>query len=525
LTPLTDVEKDLTEHVTRGDVLDLAGTEVITEEVMHAWDESRTVRAWVIRDIMRGRLAPDPDPHGLQLRGARIEGRLDLENITSTVALKLTDCLLDKGMAARDAHLAFVSLNGCRLDHPDQPPLEATRLVATRLDLEAAVVTGHSELGALAVRRARFGVLDCHRARLHNDSGAALDGAGLRVDQDLFLDSGFAIGAGEAGAIRLVGAYVGALDCHGANLRNYSGPALQASGLLVDQQVFLHDGFTAVGAGEPGAICLISAHLGYLACDGANLRNESGPALEASGLQVDQNFFLRDGFIAVGGGDVVANLESVRIGGLFVFDPTRLEHLTDPGLRLRVDRLVYAGLPLGISTWDWLRLLREGTAEYAAQPYQQLAAAHRAAGHDGEVRRILIAQRRDQIERRALSGRVERGWARLTGLVLGYGYQPWRALICLLVVLGMAVVLAVVLGGYGGLAVPQSGVGCTVAQRVGVGLDVGTPLLKTNVGTQCQTTNSTAGQVLMVAGWGLQLLAWAFATLFIAGFTGVVRKT
>jgi hypothetical protein len=28
-----------------------------------------------------------------------------------------------------------------------------------------------------------------------------------------------------------------------------------------------------------------------------------------------------------------------------------------------------------------------------------------------------------------------------------------------------------------------------------------------------------------VSGWALQLLAWAFATLFIAGFTGAVRKT
>jgi hypothetical protein len=31
--------------------------------------------------------------------------------------------------------------------------------------------------------------------------------------------------------------------------------------------------------------------------------------------------------------------------------------------------------------------------------------------------------------------------------------------------------------------------------------------------------------VLTVAGWGLQLLAWGFATLFVAGFTGFVRKT
>jgi hypothetical protein len=29
----------------------------------------------VIRDILRGRLAADPDPHGLRLRGVRITGR------------------------------------------------------------------------------------------------------------------------------------------------------------------------------------------------------------------------------------------------------------------------------------------------------------------------------------------------------------------------------------------------------------------------------------------------------------------
>ncbi|HYS42319.1 MAG TPA: hypothetical protein VEO01_42415 [Pseudonocardiaceae bacterium] len=84
------MEQELVAHVTRGDMLDLAGAETIDEAAMRSWDESRTIRAWVLLDIMRGRLAPDPDPHGLQQRGARIEGRLDLENITSAVALKLT---------------------------------------------------------------------------------------------------------------------------------------------------------------------------------------------------------------------------------------------------------------------------------------------------------------------------------------------------------------------------------------------------------------------------------------------------
>jgi hypothetical protein len=62
-----------------------------------------------------------------------------------------------------------------------------------------------------------------------------------------------------------------------------------------------------------------------------------------------------------------------------------------------------------------------------------------------------MAQRKDQIDSRALTGHAERAWARLTGLSLGYGYQPWRALIAL-VVAASAVVLALALGAHGGVA-------------------------------------------------------------------------
>ena len=101
----------------------------------------------------------------------------------------------------------------------------------------------------------------------------------------------------------------------------------------------------------------------------------------------------------------------MRIAGGLLFEPVHLENRTVPQARLGVDGLTYTGLPAGISTHNWLRLLADGTPTYAAQPYQQLAAANRAAGHDGQARRILMAQRRDQLDRRALTGRGERGWA------------------------------------------------------------------------------------------------------------------
>ena len=99
----------------------------------------------VIRDILRGRLAADPDPHGLRLRGARITGRLDLENLTTDVNLELKDCLLEEGVLARDARLAFVGLTGCQLEHPAEPPLDATGLTCSVLDLSRARVIGHTE--------------------------------------------------------------------------------------------------------------------------------------------------------------------------------------------------------------------------------------------------------------------------------------------------------------------------------------------------------------------------------------------
>jgi hypothetical protein len=66
---LTPLEQSLLNHVCRGEWLNLAADhEVVDEAAMRSWGEDRTCRATVIRDILRGRFASDPDPHGLRLR-------------------------------------------------------------------------------------------------------------------------------------------------------------------------------------------------------------------------------------------------------------------------------------------------------------------------------------------------------------------------------------------------------------------------------------------------------------------------
>ena len=321
------------------------------------------------------------------------------------------------------------------------------------------------------------------------------------------------------------------LSCDGAELRNDSGPALSADGLQVGQHMNLRGGFTATASTVGGAVSLFRAHIGGgLNCSRAKLRNDSGPALYAEDLQVGQHMYLSGGFTATGSGDVAVDLTSVRVGGTLRFDPARLEHAADSRRRIAVDGLTYAGVPDRVSVRDWLRLLREGTLRYAAQPYQQLAAGARALGHEREAREILMAQRDDQLAR-GDSSWLEQSWGRITKVTLGYGYQPWRALLFLFAVVALSCVLAVVLGSHGALAQADSTAAarpCTVIQQVSVGLDlnlpVGTSLARVGCGLARDPGSATAAG-LAAAGWGLRLLAWAFAALFIAGFTNAVRKT
>jgi len=475
----SDLGTRLVRCVTDGKLLDLAGDEPVDEPAMRSWGASRTVDAGLIREILRGRLASDPDPRGLALRGARIAGRLDLANLTTGVLLQLRDCFLPEGIEAAGASLPGLVLAGCLIEHPVEPPLAGDGLrVAGNIVLTGSVVAAHSEAGAVRLPGARVGgQLNCRNAKIHNSAGPALDGESLQVDGHVLLSYGFAaVGAGEDGAVRLRGAHIaGQLDCTAGTIHNPSGFALNAYNLRVDQAVFFWHGFVAIGATGRGTL----------------------------------------------------RLRDARIGGLLALEPDGIENPSHPYARMNIDGLTYSGIPLGLSVDGWLALLREGPRTYTAQPYQQLAAVHRAAGHDREVRRILMEQRRHQISSKALAGPGARTWARLTGLTLGYGYQPWRALIGLFAVLMVAVALCLSTGS--ALAHTRNssspGTACTTVERVGVGLDLSLPLIKTGARTQCDLTDRPAGQRLAVSGWGLQLLAWAFATLFVAGFTGVIRKT
>lgn len=552
---LTSVEQALVGYVSRGEVLDLAARgEAIDEASMRSWGESRTCRAPVIRDILRGLLATDPDPHGLRLRGARISGRLDLENITTDVNLELIECFLEEGILVRDARLTALGLIGCRIEHPSEPPLDAQRLTCATVAVIKSQITGHSAIGAVNLVDAHIrSTLNCDGAILRNSCGPALFADGLQVGQGMFLrkmltldtanpvfaaGSEFtAIGAGKLGAVRLLGAHIGGfIDWEGAHLHNNSGPSLYADSLQVDTGLLFRGGFTATGAGSFGAVRLCSVQVGgELQWHQAVLRNESGPALFARALRVDESMFLTDGFTATGGGDGAAvDLTDAQVSGAFMLDNSaQVMHVTDPCRRITVNGMTYARVPEPISSRDWLRLLQEATPRYAAQPYQQLAAGCRALGDERGAREVLMAQRDAQLTRTRPRPRWrEQLWGKITKYTLGYGYQPWRALLFLAGVVALSCVFAIVLGSHGALTqtahTTTPGRPCTLVQQVGVGLDLNLPIGSSMARADCglaQDPASATAAWLTLGVWGLRALAWAFAALFIAGFTSAVRKT
>ena len=461
---LTSVEQSLVEHVCCGELFDLpAEDEAVDETAMRSWGEERTCRASVIRDILRGRLVSNPDRRGLRLRGARIAGRLDLEKLTTDINLELVDCFLEQGVLAQDAQLASVALAGCLIEHPAESALDAARISCSALDLRRTKIIGHADFAAVNLSGAHIGGhLDWAGGQLSNDAGTALVADRLQVDGNMSLSYGFgATSSSDLGTVRMIDGHIGGdLTCTESDFFNDSGPALAADGLHVDQSLVLGGKFTATGSGEFGAVRLAGAHIGRsFRCTGERLCNDAGPALVAYNLQVDQVMSLRGnyfhgnkGLAFIGGGeDVVIDLTGARVGGAFEFFPPRLQHKTDSHRLLAVDGLTYAGVPQPDLGSMWLRDLRDSTPRYAAQPYQQLAAGYRALGHDRQARETLIAQRDDQLTR-GLVGWPEWWWGRITKVTLGYGYQPWRALWFLAAVLVLSCVLAVVLGAHGALA-------------------------------------------------------------------------
>lgn len=200
---------------------------------------------------------------------------------------------------------------------------------------------------------------------------------------------------------------------------------------------------------------------------------------------------------------------------------------------LHLTGLTFDGTVRGMSLPEALATLATRTPRYASQPYFELAKSHQRSGHERDVRRIHLARQRDLLQRGDLDlwGRL---WHRITGITVGYGYRPAIALLWWVGTLALSVLL---IAGVAGVAGPAGLVdhpslpgglatSCSLVEQIGLALNSITPLVNPSSQQLC-LIDATAGtgQLVIAGTWILRAFAWAFVTLFIAGFTGLVRKS
>ncbi|ABH00253.1 MULTISPECIES: hypothetical protein [Rhodococcus] len=526
----------------------------------------------------------------VQLVGASIGGQLNFRGahlVSDTCTALQADGLsaagvfCDEGFTATSTGGDAVRLPGATVGGPmtfGGAHLESkmgTALHADGLSVTADMLCNEgfkatsTEKDAVSLSGASIGAqLNFEGAHLDSKAGTALDGDGLRVTAGMFCNEGFKATSTKKDAVRLPGATVGSeLNFKGAHVDSKAGTALQAHGLRVTAGMFCNEGFKATST-KKDAVSLLGANIGgQLNFKGAHLESKAGTALQADSLSVAADMFCDEQFTATSTDADAVRLIGANIGGQLIcgagangkpcvsslnLRDASVNSLLLPtgfgpgsGLWLNVDGLTYPHVPQDMSADEWIECLQRHTAEYAMQPWRQLASTYTASGHDQEARKVLIAQQtyhRQWLKTQGTGDKAgiafRRALSWVTGKTTGYGYQTWRAALGLFIVVILSMGLGWASGNIHadtpgpGVYVAQhsrltsnEGQPCTKTERLALGIQIGLPLIKLPASDRCKLdTTAATGQVITVLSWILQLLGWAFATLVIAGYTGLIRR-
>jgi hypothetical protein len=186
---------------------------------------------------------------------------------------------------------------------------------------------------------------------------------------------------------------------------------------------------------------------------------------------------------------------------------------------------------------EWISCLGKGrTAVYAAQPYQELAAAYQGAGNHDAARRVLIAQRDDARGRGRLSFLSKAGqW--ILKLLIGYGYRSAQALAWLAALFVLTALAAVFYFGpkelivsvpatTSGQATPTSVV-CSVPGRISYAIEVAFPIVSLSSSSEehCDVPATGAKSWLLTFGWIVRALAATLVAFYLAGLAGITRNS
>uniref|UniRef100_UPI003F498D53 hypothetical protein n=1 Tax=Amycolatopsis sp. CA-096443 TaxID=3239919 RepID=UPI003F498D53 len=518
LADLTDVERAVIDCARRGETYECARDTGDPAASGQADGPQNAVRGALLRELLLG-WHGELHPRGVQLVNARITEELNIMFATATAGLNLDCCEFDWPVRLRHARMPWLFWTGCGGPCVDADDLHVDGNLFLRNSVWLRGIGGYAPV---QLRGAHIGgTLDLAGTRLVSETGTALDADGLRVDGSAHFTAGFtADGHSERGTVNLRDAVVGGrLTFAGARLTNDAGPALHLGDARIGDSLMLRDGFSAVGRGQLATLRLYNTRVhGDFALVPSELTNEDGPLVSlfhahcsSAGLSVE----------------AICPVGRKHTGGRPCPDADRIVNLTG----FTCDDL------LGTDWRHWLHLVRHHSPQYQQQPYQHLAAICTAAGHDEHARRVLVTQQHHRCaqDRNRLSGGVRRVWGAMTGW---HGYRVFNTVVALAVVLIVAGGLGILAGhittthGFAAQrlhhdqdAIAAEPSQCSLVELFGLGIDRGLPLGSTGMRTRCDLDTATrSGQVFTVLLWPLQGLAWVCVTWMAAGCVARIRK-
>src|SRR5580704_1388497 len=277
------------------------------------WNRSREIRSELLRWLCVDEVArKQVDPHGLNAKGARITGQLDLSHVAVPFPLQLQQCYFEEPLNLFQSEMPGLILTGRRV-----PGINAG---SARIKGHVALDEGFRCDGEVTLSSVHIGGdLQCSGGTFCNpyrndpktdkwdpNSGTALNADGANIDGFVLLrleDQSERTFQSE-GEVRFVGAQIqGDLDCERGRFSNLplrafakSGVALNADRLTTKGGVFLRNGFNA-----KGSVAMRDAQVGSsLDCEGGRFTNPfqeedkiGGDALVLDRAAVKGSVFLR----------------------------------------------------------------------------------------------------------------------------------------------------------------------------------------------------------------------------------------
>jgi len=395
--------------------------------------------------------------------------------------------------------------------------------------------------------------IHCTGAILSNEGGQALTADDAEIAGGVFIKA-----CRVTGEVRLAGARIrGGLICTAATLNNPVGKALTADDAEIAGGLYLRSlvpkhGVDPMPCEVTGEVRLAGARIsGGLYCTGATLSNPGGKALTASNAEIAGGLYLRPdskpvpkddpgprahditGEVRLAGARISGKLDCTGAAITPVVDlrGCRVSELVDDlalsencwsEVELHLDGFTYERFGRN-STWDhrarfkWLRR----TPGYGPGPWEQLQRVYVENGHDKEARLTGIEKQKDRLDRGELS-HPQKAWRLLLGATVGHGYRPALAGLW---ALGLIIVLSGLVWagradlthvGTGSAAPAQTVDGWTAFAYA---VDTFLPVADFNVSDQWR-----ARGWLEPARFGFVVLGWLLGTIFVAGFTAVVRS-